>query len=431
MAAENAADGASIWGGDAPRRTDIERLTERVALLHGIAQTILLAGSLRDLAVRILAPIGRLIAWDYVAIVYCEPAHDAVTMLHQALSPALHAWPAATWPAAAGAPWRDHPHRPLLTLDDIAAAQEPSPALAMLGAAGLRSLLAVSLQAGGELTGGIVLAATTPNAFSAEHVTIMRELADLLAVGFQNVRLRLELQQERERQQALAHRLLETQESERRHLARELHDEVGQILTITKIYLQTIQRKPGAAAFDTALRESIGMVESALQQVRNLSLALRPSLLDDLGLAAAIRWYVNRQAELVGLTAHVQADCEDDDRPPAAVETACFRIVQEAVNNVVRHAQASSVWISLQQTPNLLQVMVRDDGLGFDVGAANRLAVGGHSMGLLSMQERALLAGGRLFLESAPQAGTLVRAEFPHGARPRSSPVPPIPPISD
>jgi PAS domain S-box-containing protein len=215
-----------------------------------------------------------------------------------------------------------------------------------------------------------------------------------------------------ERLEVLSRRLLEVQEIERRNLARELHDEIGQSLTAVKINLQHKQRLPEAAAMAPHLSDSIAVVDQAIRQVRNLSLDLRPSLLDDLGLLPALRWYIDRQARQSGLNVHLTAE-PLATKPAPEVETACFRIVQDALTNAMRHAHAQQVRIELQQQDAELHVVVHDDGIGFDVAQQRARAARGESMGLLSMEERAALLGGHLEIVSAPARGTSVHAYFP------------------
>jgi PAS domain S-box-containing protein len=168
--------------------------------------------------------------------------------------------------------------------------------------------------------------------------------------------------------QTFSQRLIETQEAERRRIARELHDEIGQTLTALKLNLQIIQQSAKASPLAQQLNDSIGSIDRAVEQVRELSLDLRPSLLDDLGLVAALRWYVDREARRAGFIAEVVAS-PLDSRLPLELETACFRIAQEALTNVVRHAQARQVWVELRQRGTELHQVVRDDGIGFDVCA--------------------------------------------------------------
>jgi len=153
-------------------------------------------------------------------------------------------------------------------------------------------------------------------------------------------------------------------------------------------------------------------VERVLEQVHDLALNLRPSMLDDLGLEPALVWLTRRQAELAGLKGEVQTDALEQ-RLDTVIETECFRIAQEALTNVARHARAKTVTVELRQEEGQLHLRVRDDGIGFNVAAIREKAVRGASLGLLSMEERAALAGGQLELKSLPGRGSEVHAWFP------------------
>jgi PAS domain S-box-containing protein len=212
--------------------------------------------------------------------------------------------------------------------------------------------------------------------------------------------------------QVLSRRLVEAQETERRNIARELHDEIGQALTVIQLNLQVILQAPNTKALAPRLNESLKVVERVLEQVQDISLDLRPSILDDLGLEPALRWYTDRQAALVELKVGFHADRLEQRLDPV-IETECFRVAQEALTNVVRHAQAKAVTVELRQEDGQLHLCVRDDGIGFDVAAIREKAVRGASLGLLSMEERAVLAGGRLEFHSVPGRGTEVHAWFP------------------
>jgi signal transduction histidine kinase len=220
------------------------------------------------------------------------------------------------------------------------------------------------------------------------------------------------LQDSNDKLQLLSRRLVESQETERRHIARELHDEVGQTLTVAEMNLQAVLQSPRAASLSRRVNESLRAVERVLGQVRDLSLNLRPSILDDLGLQSALRWYTSRQASLTGLQVEFQADALEERLDPA-IETACFRVAQEALTNIVRHASARKVAVEMRKQDGYLHLFVRDDGVGFDVAALREQAVLGASLGLLSMEERATLTNGGLECKSAPGQGTEVHAWFP------------------
>ena len=209
----------------------------------------------------------------------------------------------------------------------------------------------------------------------------------------------------------LSRRLAEAQETERKSIAQELQEELGQTLTVAQLNLQALLES-SVPRDRRRLNESLKAVESVLEQVQDLALNLRPSLLDDFGLEPALRWLTERQAALAGLKTEVRADALERRLDPA-IETGCFRVAQEALTNVARHAQAQVVTVELHQTAGQLHLRVRDDGIGFDVAAARENAVRGATLGLLSMEERAALAGGGLEFTSSPQRGTQVHAWFP------------------
>jgi PAS domain S-box-containing protein len=210
----------------------------------------------------------------------------------------------------------------------------------------------------------------------------------------------------------LSRQLLTAQEAERRHIARELHDEIGQLLTVIKLDLQGVLHQPGVQSFAPALQESIETVDQLVGKVRDLSLNLRPSMLDDLGLVPALRWYVQRQATHLGFAIALQLPVSAPRLPPE-METACFRIIQEALTNAARHAQATQVKVALSIGPQYAELTVRDNGIGFDVASTQQSAIAGGGFGLLGMQERAQLVGGALQITSTPRVGTLIAARFP------------------
>gem|GEM_PF-5770551 len=214
-----------------------------------------------------------------------------------------------------------------------------------------------------------------------------------------------------ERLHRLSGRLLVAQECERRRIARELHDEIGQSITAAQMNLRTLQHRVGGEKLAPQLEENVRMLDQVLEQVRDLSLDLRPSLLDDLGLVVALRWYTTQQAQRAGLRPVFRAGPLEGRLDPA-LETTCFRLAQEAVTNVIRHAHAGRITVELHRDGNELHLMVRDDGVGFDLNSVRAGGARG-SLGLLGMEERVSLVSGRLEFRSAPQQGTEVHAWLP------------------
>lgn len=210
----------------------------------------------------------------------------------------------------------------------------------------------------------------------------------------------------------LSRQLLAAQETERRHIARELHDEVGQLLTVVKLDLQTVLRQEQPQTLNASVREGMESIDRVISRVRDLSLDLRPSMLDDFGLVPALRWLVQRQAKHLG--ANIDLDLPvDPPRLPTEVETACFRIVQEALTNVLRHAKAKSIQVAMHLHAHNLEITIKDDGKGFDLIALRSPEYPGTGFGMLGMRERAELAGGEFDMVAAPGQGCCVIARFP------------------
>jgi len=213
------------------------------------------------------------------------------------------------------------------------------------------------------------------------------------------------------RSESLSRQLITAQESERRVLARELHDEIGQVLTAIKMNLRRGQRA-NPATLQQTLEENLQMVDQAIGQIRNLSLSLRPPHLDALGLVAALHWLVQHQARLGGFEGELDVDL-GDIQIPSDLETICFRIAQEALTNALRHGNPSKVEVKLRVTDQRLCLTIHDDGIGFNYEESLQRATRGDSFGLTSMEERACLAGGQIRIESTAELGTKILVGFP------------------
>lgn len=211
-----------------------------------------------------------------------------------------------------------------------------------------------------------------------------------------------------ERVASLGRRLLLAQEDERRAMATALHGEVGQMLTALKLTLS------GPGVGDEGLAEARELVSGLLERVRDLEVQLRPPMLDDLGLKDTLEWYLERVARREGLT--LEQDLRGlSPRPDPELETACFRVIQEAVDNVARHARARRLGVRVEMQAGSLSLEVTDDGGGFDVDAARERARSGRTAGLAVMSGRLALMGGELRIESRPGHGTHISGVIPAG----------------
>ncbi len=281
-----------------------------------------------------------------------------------------------------------------------------------LAARGVSSVLVAPIRFREQPAGAINLEHAGPRAWSAEARSFAAALADFAARALAAAEREQKDAELREAYDLLGrlHRRVETaKEEERRHLARDMHDELGQILTALKLRLQMAMKSGTGGG---VLEASIEMVDRLIARARKMSIDLSPPLLDEVGLAPAIRAHLERgttppemriDLDTVGL----------EERLPAEVETAAFRVVQESLTNAVRHAEARRVEISVRREVGYLDLMVRDDGRGFDVAEARRASGRGEHFGVVGMAERVKGLGGTLEVRSGPGQGTEVHATLP------------------
>ena len=226
-----------------------------------------------------------------------------------------------------------------------------------------------------------------------------------------------------DRLEALRHQtageILHAQEQERRRLALELHDQSSQTLTALTLHAQVLEDLLAADAAPALLRKQVAQVNQlagrTMNELRHVAEQLRPVILDDLGLEAALRWLADdvAQATHLRVLTHLSPEGEQSQRLPADVETALFRIAQEGLTNVARHAQASQVALTLLRQPEQVTLLIGDDGRGFTLPSASKAGDLHAGLGLVGMQERARLLDGKLELTSQPEQGAIIQAIIP------------------
>jgi PAS domain S-box-containing protein len=246
--------------------------------------------------------------------------------------------------------------------------------------------------------------------------SIVRDISERIKAEQAQNQLIEEIKQSREQLRALALRLQEAREFERRQIAAELHDRVGQNLTGLNLNLQIIRNQLNSEskpAVHSRLIDSLKLAEETTRQVRDVMADLQPPLLDEYGLVSALNWYAGIFSQRTGITAAVIGD-EFDPRLPPGKEMALFRMVQEALNNVVKHAQATQVMVLVESNGAEGCLTVEDDGQGFDPQAMNAAGNPPH-WGFLTMQQRAVSLGGQIVIDSAPGQGTRVSVRFERG----------------
>ncbi|HEY8562818.1 MAG TPA: PAS domain-containing sensor histidine kinase [Pyrinomonadaceae bacterium] len=232
-----------------------------------------------------------------------------------------------------------------------------------------------------------------------------------------NESLRLEVVTRKESEQvrvALLRKIVQTQEDERKRIAREIHDHIGQQITAVQLHLHAISEENGE---DARLSEKLGKLQAIVDRMDAeadfLAWELRPSVLDNLGLAAALRDYINEWSKHFKTPAHFQQIGFDGQRLLPETEINLYRIGQEALNNIAKHAGAGNVYVLLERRGDSIVLIVEDDGVGFDASKESVLTGDDRGMGLLGMKERAELVGGSLEIESSRGNGTTVYARVP------------------
>lgn len=277
-----------------------------------------------------------------------------------------------------------------------------------------RSRLCVPLMVRERVIGVLCAESEKAHAFGEDDRHLFSALADQAALAIENARLFEMVSQQREQLRALAAQLAEGEEAERKWLAQELHDQVGQNLAALGINLNIVRSQwPGAAVgmVQSRVDDSLALVEQTTERIRALMVDLRPPVLDDYGLVAALRWHGEQCAARGHVSVTVQGE-EPSPRLAPPTEVALFRIAQEALANVSKHSQAAQVRVSVEEDHDTVRLIVADDGIGFD-RASLASPDGTPGWGLLTMTQRAEAVGGRCRIESRPGCGTRVVVEVP------------------
>ncbi len=255
--------------------------------------------------------------------------------------------------------------------------------------------------------------------FTEDDVHFLQAVAHTLALAIERRDAQViiekqlnQLETERAKLRTLSRQLMKIQEEERRRLGRELHDQIGQLLTAVRLNLALMQEnQPGVAPREARrVRDTLGLIDQCLEQIRNLSYLLRPPLLEEAGLLSAVRWFLERYTKLTAIRVD-SALADSLPRMPQEFETAIFRVLQESLTNVSRHAQTTAVQVELKSIDRQLHLVVADQGRGFDPVEVLHSQQAG--VGLIGMQERIRELGGKLDVQTAPGQGTRVCATLP------------------
>jgi signal transduction histidine kinase len=429
--------GVALIGSDTTERRRAERALQRHAELDQVLAMVssefinLGEDEVNEGVDRALETLGTVCEADRGFLFLCRD--NAETLDH------AHEWSAwgtepkkqgsTTLPPRAFPWWREKLTR-LETIRIPRAAELPPEAdgeRCFLERYGVRSFLAAPMVLGGRLYGFLGLAWTRGEGrWSEDEIALLRAVGEVFTGALERAgaarelrkardELELRVQERTGELQRLSAQLVSAQEAERKRISRELHDEMGQALTAISINLAAISRDQSSQLSSDSvarLSESGLLAEETLERMRELILELRPSLLDDLGLVPTLRWYANRFAKRVGTEVEVEVDGLDE-RLPAPVETAMYRVVQEALTNVARHAEATRVHLRLERTANAIIAVIEDDGRGFETACSGDAPGSTGGTGLVGVRERLSPLGGSVQIHSQAGEGTRLSVTIP------------------
>jgi signal transduction histidine kinase len=298
---------------------------------------------------------------------------------------------------------------------------------------GVKAYACHPLMVQGRFIGTLSFGTKTRTSFSLEELAVMRTVTDQVATAMERIRLIKELQRSRDEleirvrertgelakaNEALRHlssRLLSAHEDERRRVALEIHDTLGACLSAVKFKVESVIHQTDGAAVPggESLKTLVPVIQESIEECRRIQMDLRPSMLDDLGLLATLSWFFRRfQTVYSKIQVEQEIDVEEDD-VPRSLRVVAFRVTQEAMNNIAKHSKADQARLSLRKKDDRIELVLRDNGQGFNPEKAFALESTRRGLGLSSMKERVELSGGSFAIESIEGKGTTIRASWP------------------
>jgi len=303
--------------------------------------------------------------------------------------------------------------RKSVILSEISVEKAKTPFERWLARRGFRSLIAVPVALGEQVLGVIFAAAVQPDAFSRDDLTFLQTVSDHVAVALANARLLQELREKERIRGLLLNKVVTAQEEERKRISHELHDQIGQLLTALLIQLQLLERDLSEPSLKDRLKVLKQLAEEISIHLHHIAWELRPPALDELGLLAALERVTEEWSKRFNIPCEFEANGAFNGRVEPEVAIGVFRIVQESLTNIAKHARATHARVTVQQENGELVVTVEDNGVGFRVKDVMRHPDENKRLGLLGMMERAAMLSGKLDIESKPGKGTKVQLRIP------------------
>lgn len=389
---------------------EVERRARELAALNKASQAILSTLDLQAVLKLVITEVKGLLDAEGASVLLLDPVTEELVFAALA-SPASDRLESTRIPASSGiAGWVIQEKQAVLISDAYHDPRFYNQVDEMSGMT-TRSLMAVPLMSKGTANGVIEAINKTKSDFDQHDLELLKAMAGSTAIAIENARLFGQVRKTADRLQVLSRRLVEVQEIERSRIARELHDEAGQALTSLAVNLRLLEQEADRSeAVRARVAELKQMTSSVLEGLHRLAIDLRPASLDHLGLVAALRQYIQSFGQQYGLTMQFEPVRLDDERMPPDAEIALYRIVQEALTNVARHAKANRADVILERRGDRVVVMIWDNGIGFEPD----VALQSDRLGLIGMRERAEMLGGTFDVESEIGKGTTIIVEVPY-----------------
>ncbi len=393
----------------------LKSYADRLELIHEIDQAVLESNSANEIAKYTLPRLGDLIPFIRGSVSYYDLKSGEVALLavygrgDEDLGSELRL------PIDLFEMRKDLDKGIVWVLEDISQQSDESSFVKKLHAEGIRSVLSAPLIASGELIGSLNLGSDKPSGFDLEHQVIALEVANSLAVAIHSALLLEQVTGHSDELKRLSARLINFQEEERKQISYELHDEIGQVLTAITYNLATVRRDLPPEVLmqiENRLSDTDDLVRQVMDRVRSMSLQLRPSMLQDLGLVPTLRWYINQYGNRLNVEVDFKTDQIDIDFPDV-IQTTLYRFVQEGLTNITRHAHAQNVRVLLTSENGLVIAVVEDDGIGFNPEGVFSRHDSDSGIGLLGIRERVASIGGNVDITSAFGQGTKLSVEIP------------------
>lgn len=303
--------------------------------------------------------------------------------------------------------------RKSVLLSEISMEKAKTPFERWLARRGFRSLIAVPVALGEQVLGVIFAAAVQPDAFSRDDLTFLQTVSDHVAVALANARLLQELREKERIRGLLLNKVVTAQEEERKRISHELHDQIGQLLTALLIQLQLLERDLSEPSLKDRLKVLKQLAEEISVHLHHIAWELRPPALDELGLLAALERVTEEWSKRFNIPCEFEVNGAFNGQVEPEVAIGVFRIVQESLTNIAKHAKATHARVTVQQENGELVVTVEDNGVGFRVKDVMRHPDENKRLGLLGMMERAAMLSGKLDIESKPGKGTKIQLRIP------------------